>query len=283
MIVLPLASRRLELTHTLVMGVLNVTPDSFSDGGRFLDPSAAVDAARSMLACGVDVLDVGGESTRPGAAPVTVDEEAARVVPVIRALRQLTPRPVVSIDTFHARTAEAALEAGAEIVNDVTGGRAEPEILALAARAGAVMVLGHLRGTPRTMQENVHFADVVAEVSAELAECVRSAQASGIDRARIWVDPGLGFGKTFEHNLLLLRSIRTLSAACGVPVLVGPSRKAFLGAITGKPAPERDAATHAAVAAAILHGADGVRVHDARGGVDASRVADAIRRGQVKD
>jgi dihydropteroate synthase len=260
------------------MGVLNVTPDSFSDGGRFPDREGAVAAGLAMARDGADWIDVGGESTRPGAAAVPAEVEQARVLPVISALAQaLAGReaPVwLSIDTYKASTAKAALAAGARIVNDVSGGLADPGILEVAAEADAVIVLGHLRGTLATMMQDVSFADVVAEVGDELASRVDAAKHAGCQR--IWVDPGIGFGKGTAENLALIAGLPRLRARVGVPVLMGVSRKRFLGELTGRPVDQRAFGTAAAVAACVLGGAAGVRVHDVAAMRDVLRVADAL-------
>ncbi|MEN8160518.1 MAG: dihydropteroate synthase [Myxococcota bacterium] len=265
-----------------VVGVLNATPDSFSDGGRLLagdgrpDLRAVVVRARALLEAGADVLDVGGESTRPGAAPVAVAEEIARTRPVIEALTKEFPAPV-SIDTRRRAVAEAALDAGARIVNDVSGGRHDPELLGAVARGGAALIVGHLRGEPATMQRDVHFDDVVAEVGAELAAALGAAREAGIPDERLVADPGIGFGKRLEHNLALLANAGALRARLGVPLLVGPSRKAFLGELTGEPVEARDPATAVACGIAVFAGADAVRVHDVAGARRAARIALALR------
>ena len=264
-----------------IVGVLNVTPDSFSDGGRLwratrVDVAAAVDAAAKLLAEGAHALDVGGESTRPGALEVPASEESARVVPVIEALAKRFDAPL-SVDTRKAVVAEAALQAGAHWVNDVSGLAHDPALAAVVARAGAGLILGHLRGTPETMQQQVHFTDVLREVADELSASARAAEAAGVPRARLAVDPGIGFGKQLEHNLALLARAGELRAHVGLPVLVGPSRKSFLAKLVPGEASERDAASAAACAVAVFAGADAVRVHDAAGAARAVAVAFALR------
>jgi dihydropteroate synthase len=267
-----------------ILGVLNLTPDSFSDGGRFVRASGAAPAldavlaeARAQLAAGADVLDVGGESTRPGASPVSAAEEIARTRPVVEALAKALP-VAISIDTRRADVAAAALDAGASLVNDVSGGAHDPALLEVAARRGAWLILGHLRGEPATMQRAIAFGDVLAEVGDELAVAIARAEAAGASRERIVADPGIGFGKRSPHNLALLANAGALRARLGVPVLVGASRKAFLGELTGEPAPaRRDLATHAACAVAVFAGADAVRVHDVAGARIAASVALALR------
>jgi dihydropteroate synthase len=260
-----------------LVGVLNATPDSFSDGGRFADVEAAAAWGRELVRQGAHVLDVGGESTRPGAEPVPAEVEIGRVVPLIRRLAQELGLPI-SVDTRKARVADAALAAGACAVNDVSGGRFDPELLAVAARHGADLVLGHLRGEPATMQRDVRFDDVLEEVAEELAAAVERAREAGVARERIAVDPGIGFGKCREHNLALLANVGVLRERLGRPVLVGPSRKSFLGELTGEPRPAaRDLASHVACAVAVFAGADAVRVHDVAGAASAVAVARALR------
>ena len=265
-----------------VVGVLNATPDSFSDGGRFVrdresvDVVAAVAAAAALLREGADVIDVGGESTRPGACAVPAAVEAARAVPVIEALAKRFEAPL-SIDTRKAEVAEAALDAGASIVNDVSGLRFDPVLAGVAARAGATLVLGHLRGVPETMQDAPRFGDVLEEVARDLESSLACARAAGVPDARLAVDPGLGFGKELAHNLTLLAHPGWLRARLGLPVVVGPSRKSFLGALTGDPVSERDPASWAACAVAAFTGADAVRVHAPAGAARAVAVGRALR------
>lgn len=265
-----------------LVGVLNVTPDSFSDGGRLLgaggapDVEAALAHGLRLVSEGAHVLDVGGESTRPGAAAVPEALEIARTRPVIEALAKATSVPV-SIDTRRSVVAEAALAAGARVVNDVSGLRHDPALAGVAARHGAWLVLGHLRGEPATMQQGIAFTDCVAEVTAELAASVERALRAGVARGRLVVDPGIGFGKRLPHNLALLAGAGAIGARLGLPVLVGPSRKSFLAELTGDPVEARDAATHAACAVAIYAGADAVRVHDVAGARRAATVAAALR------
>ncbi len=261
------------------MGVVNVTPDSFSDGGRFIDPTAAVVHARRLVADGADVLDVGGESTRPGATPVAATEESARVVPVIARLAKDVDVPI-SVDTSKSSVAEEAIAAGACIVNDVSAGLSDAGMLPVVARHRAGVVLMHMRGDPRTMQADPAYADVVADVRAHLAARVEAAIVAGVRGDAIAVDPGLGFGKTVAHNVALLRRLGEI-ASIGKPVLVGASRKSFIGRLTaeGDAVPEptdRVEGTIAAHAIAIAHGAAIVRAHDVKAAVRAARVADAI-------
>jgi dihydropteroate synthase len=256
-----------------VMGVLNVTPDSFSDGGAFLAPAAAAAHAEEMVADGADLIDVGGESTRPGATPVDVTEELRRVIPVIEALGE-GGRVPVSIDTSKAAVARAATGAGAVFVNDVTALRGDPEMPHVVAESGADLCLVHMLGEPRTMQDDPRYADVVAEVAAFLEDRLAFAVAAGIAEERVWLDPGIGFGKTLEHNLELLRRLREI-VALGRPVVVGASRKRFLGAITGRGEADRVAGTVAANVIAFAQGAHMFRVHDVAATRDALLVASA--------
>ncbi|WP_043829212.1 dihydropteroate synthase [Muricoccus aerilatus] len=259
-----------SLGRPLVMGVLNVTPDSFSDGGKHFDPRAALMAADAMLTAGADMIDVGGESTRPGAPPVDAETEMARVLPVIRAIARDAP---VSVDTRHAATMRAALEAGAEVVNDVTALRHDPEALAVAAEAGCSVVLMHMPGTePATMQEHAHYADVTLEVTEFLAGRIAACEAAGIPRERIAVDPGIGFGKTMEHNLELLDRLPIL-LGLGCPILVGASRKRFIGTLSGLKAPaDRMAGSLGVAVSAATRGAAMLRVHDVAETVAALRL-----------
>ena len=269
-------SRRFELgRRTLVMGILNVTPDSFSDGGRFLDPSRALEQARRMIDEGADLLDVGGESTRSGAAPVPEDEEIRRVLPVIEAIRSGSGIPI-SVDTAKAAVADRALEAGADIVNDVTALTADPAMPAVAARYGAGVILMHRQGTPRTMQADPRYADVVREVRDYLAGRIAGLAAEGLAPDSLAVDPGIGFGKTLEHNVALLHNLDAL-AGLGRPVVVGLSRKSFLGRITGRETDDRLAGGLGAAAWAIARGAHIIRTHDAKETCDMVRVVDMLR------
>jgi dihydropteroate synthase len=259
----------------VIAGVLNLTPDSFSDGGRFDSSGSAVAAGLAMARQGAQWLDVGGESTRPGAEPVPEAEEIRRVVPVLARLTgELAGGARLSIDTYKAGTAAAALAAGACIVNDISGGLLDPDILGVAAARGATVVLGHLRGRPATMMEGIRYADVVTEVADELGERVAAARAAGC--RDIWADPGIGFGKALAHNLALLAELPLLKRRLGVPLMVGVSRKRFIGELTGRPVGERAYGTAAAVAAAVLAGVDAVRVHDVGEIADVVRVSEAI-------
>jgi dihydropteroate synthase len=255
--------------------VLNVTPDSFSDGGQHAEPEAALAAGATLVAQGADWIDVGGESTRPEAAPVAEEEERRRVVPVLQTLRARLPAHVrLSIDTYKAGTAAAALAAGATVVNDVSGGALDPDVLSVAARADAAIVLGHLRGIPRSMMEGVGFGDVVEEVAAELGTRIAAARAAGC--REIWIDPGIGFGKLLDHNLALLAHLPDLRRLAEVQIMIGVSRKRFIGELTGKPVDARVFGTAGAVAAAVMGGADALRVHDVEQMRDVIAVAAAI-------
>lgn len=268
-------SRRvLRLDRASVAGVLNVTPDSFSDGGRHAAVEDAVRAGRAMRAAGAALLDVGGESTRPGASSPDEAEELRRVIPVVERLVAEVELPV-SVDTRRAAVARAALEAGAEIVNDVSGLSHDPALARVIADAGAGCVLMHMRGTPDTMDGLAVYQDVVRDVARELAARRDAALAAGIAPDRVVLDPGLGFAKHAEHNLALLGRLDAI-LALGHPVMVGPSRKRFLGAVTGRPVDQRDAATAAACVAARMRGAHLFRVHDVAGCVEALKVAEAI-------
>src|SRR5215213_6040207 len=253
-----------------LMGIVNVTPDSFSDGGLYLDAEAAVAHGRELASQGADIVDVGGESTRPGAKEVPADEELARTEPVVAALA--SDGIPVSIDTSKTHVAEAAIAAGAAMVNDVTALRADPGLAGLCADRGCEVVLMHMLGTPRTMQDAPEYDDVVDDVRAFLAERVQAAVDSGIAEERIWVDPGIGFGKTVEHNLELLRRLGEL----GRPMAVGTSRKSFLGRLTGREVTERLGGTIAGNVRALRAGAGALRVHDVREVADAAKVAAAI-------
>jgi dihydropteroate synthase len=263
--------------RTYVFGVVNVTPDSFFDGGRYREPSRAVEHGLVLVQQGADALDIGGESTRPGAKPVSLAEELQRVVPVVERLASEVGVPI-SVDTYKAEVARAAVRVGASIINDVSGGLKDESMLATVAELGATIIIGHMRGDPATMQQQINFGDVVAEVISELRARVRQAIKAGISAERIWIDPGIGFGKTAEQSMRLLKSLGEIREAVGYPVLVGPSRKSFIGEVTGQPAEQRLMGTCAASAAVVLAGADAVRLHDVEQLVPGIRVADAISR-----
>jgi dihydropteroate synthase len=263
-----------------LMGVVNVTPDSFSDGGLYLDPEAAIAHGRELARQGAEILDVGGESTRPGAEEVSAEEELARVEPVIAGLARAADldadgQVLLSVDTSKLAVAEAALDAGATIVNDVTALRRDSEIAALCADRGAGLVLMHMQGDPRSMQRSPSYEDVVADVKAFLAERVEAALAAGVVEERIWLDPGIGFGKTLEHNLELLRRLGELREL-GRPLVIGTSRKSFLGRIDGSPVGERLGGTIASSVLAVAEGAEVLRVHDVAEVRDALALAGAV-------
>jgi dihydropteroate synthase len=274
-IVLDCRGRPLDLSRVAVMGILNITPDSFSDGGVFLDADRALAQAHEMVAAGASILDIGGESTRPGAQPVSVQQELDRVLPVIEKLAQQISLPI-SIDTSKPEVMRAAVAAGAGFINDVYALRA-PGALDAAASLGVPVCLMHMQGEPRTMQSDPHYGNVVAEVKQFLAQRVSAAAAAGIGRERLVVDPGFGFGKTLEHNRALLRGLREI-VALGVPVLAGLSRKSMIGKALGLPLEQR---LHASVALALLavqNGARIVRVHDVAPTVQAIRMWEAVNR-----
>lgn len=260
--------------RTHVMGIVNVTPDSFSDGGKFLDADAAVDHALRMADEGADFIDVGGESSRPGSDPISVEEEIRRTIPVIERIAAKVSVPI-SIDTYKSEVARRALDAGATIVNDISAMTMDERMAVVVAEHRASVILMHMKGTPKTMQVDPMYTDVVGEVREYLAKRIDAARAAGI--GQIMIDPGVGFGKTLEHNLALIRNLGALRDL-GVPVLVGPSRKSFLGTILNLPVEERLEGTAAAVTVCILNGASVVRVHDVRAMVRVAKVADALKR-----
>ena len=267
--------RNLDLTRRAqIMGILNVTPDSFSDGGHFAAHDAALAHAREMISEGAAIIDIGGESTRPGALPVDADEEIRRTIPVIKSLRAEWDG-LISIDTMKASVAEAALEAGADIVNDVSGLTADPEMAAVCAASDCGIVIMHMRGTPADMQDNPSYSDVVAEVRGFFDERLETLEKLGISPTRLCFDPGIGFGKTLEHNLALLRHIDELTP--GFPLLLGVSRKSLIAKLTGAELPaDRDAATFALTAMARTKGIMLHRVHDVKGNLAALRVAEGV-------
>jgi len=267
-------------TRGLIMGIVNVTPDSFSDGGQYFDPERAIEHGLELAAEGAGILDVGGESTRPGAAPVSEEEELRRVVPVIRALRAQT-QALISIDTFKATVAEQALAAGADIINDVSGLTHDPRMVEVARASTCGLVVMHMKGEPRTMQLNPVYADVVAEVAACFEERVTTLAAAGIDPRRIVLDPGIGFGKNLDHNLALLRSLPLLRVQ-GRPLVIGVSRKSMIGKVLGTPGmAARTWPTVAVTSYVREHGAHIVRVHEVKPNADAMRMTEAILFGVV--
>ncbi len=259
----------------LVMGILNVTPDSFFDGGRHANTVAAVEHALEMVHDGADIIDVGGESSRPGAAPIPAEVELSRVLPVIAGIKERADA-LISVDTTKARVAREALAAGAGIVNDISALRFDPGMAGVIADAGAFVVLMHMRGTPRTMQENPIYADPVAEIKAFFVDRMEAAVRAGIPESRIILDPGIGFGKRLEHNLAIIRGIRSF-LELGAPILIGLSRKSFLGEILDLPPEERLVGTIAANAVAVRNGADIIRVHDVKEGRQTAEVARRLR------
>jgi dihydropteroate synthase len=270
--------RSLSLHRPLIMGILNLTPDSFSDGGQYHTPDRAVAAALQMEADGADIIDIGGESTRPGAAPVSADEELARIMPVIEQLAG-TLKGAISVDTWKSTVAACALAAGAEIINDISGFTFDPEMAAVAAVRGAGVVLMHTRGTPGQMQQDTAYRDLLTEVTASLCSSVVSAQDAGVASECIALDPGIGFGKDAAGNREMLRRLAELSAF-GLPILVGPSRKSFIGATLGREKPsDRIFGTAAAVALSIANGAAVLRVHDVRAMRDVADMAYAVIHG----
>jgi dihydropteroate synthase len=267
-------ARTLDLSAPIVMGVLNVTPDSFSDGGQFDRPSEALDRALRMVDEGAGLIDIGGESTRPGAEPVSEQEELRRVVPIIEALAARSPVPI-SIDTSKPAVMRAGVQAGASLINDICALR-EPAALETAAASGAAVCLMHMQGEPRTMQREPHYRDVVAEVRAFLQARVTACLAAGIDANRLLLDPGIGFGKRLQHNLALLAAIPDL-AVHERPVLIGASRKSMFGTLLGRPVEDRLAGGLAVAAASVLAGAKVIRTHDVRATVDAVKVGVALK------
>ena len=262
--------------RTHVMGILNVTPDSFSDGGCYLDVQQAVDHAKLMVSEGATLVDIGGESSRPGASSVSVAEELVRVIPVIGAVAD-TIDVLISVDTSKADVAQEALEAGAHIVNDITALRGDVEMASVVARMEAGLILMHMKGTPRTMQQAPQYEDVVHDVRSSLQESIKVAEAQGVAVERIIIDPGIGFGKTTEHNLELLKRLAEFQSL-NKPLLIGTSRKSFIGNVLNLPVTKRVEGTAATVCWAIAHGADIVRVHDVKANVRAARMTDALYR-----
>jgi dihydropteroate synthase len=265
-------SFQFDLAQPLVMGIVNVTPDSFSDGGLHLQHDAALACAHQLIAEGADILDIGGESTRPGARPISVQEELDRVLPIIEGLRGASVP--ISIDTFKPEVMQAAIAAGAQMVNDINALQ-DASAMNIVAASNAAVCLMHKQGNPQTMQAKPNYQDVVCEVSAYLRERISAAEATGIQRNRIVIDPGFGFGKTLEHNLTLLRDLKKLTEL-GVPVLAGLSRKSMLGAMTGQDVGQRLSASVAAALIAAQRGASILRVHDVRATVDAFKIWNAV-------
>ena len=266
-----------NLDSPKIMGILNVTPDSFSDGGRYTGLNAAIRQAETMLAEGADMIDVGGESTRPGSDPVPAEEQIRRVVPAIKAIRNLMPNTTISIDTTLSQVADAALEAGANLINDIAAGRGDPNMLAFAAQADVPLILMHMRGTPKTMQEQPCYRDVVEEVKAFLLERIDVALAAGVKPGNIAIDPGIGFGKRKEDNLALLAHLAQF-VDTGYPVLLGTSRKRFMGSICNVTDPsELVTASAVTTALGVMAGVQMYRVHDVKANRQAADVAWAIK------
>lgn len=272
---------RIEIgRRTIIMGILNVTPDSFSDGGLYMDPDVAVRKAVEMVEEGADIIDVGGESTRPGADPVTAEEEIRRVIPVISRLVDELPGIPISIDTYKADVAKAAIEEGASIVNDISAMRMDPRMVEILSSHDVGVVLMHMKGTPKDMQLNPQYDHVISEIYEFLQERAEFAEANGVDGSRIVVDPGIGFGKDLGHNLEIVRRLNEFKSL-GFPILLGPSRKSFIGKILDLPPQERVEGTGAVVSIAIACGVDIVRVHDVKEMVRVARMADAIERDAI--
>ena len=266
--------------RTHVMGVINVTPDSFSDGGQFLEKDRAVEQALQLAGDGADLIDIGGESTRPYSKGISADEEMNRVIPVIEALKKELRIPI-SIDTLKAQVAREALRSGASMVNDISALRLDPEMASVVAQAGVPVILMHMKGTTADMQVAPTYGDVASEIITFLRSVMDQAVRSGVRRDRIIVDPGIGFGKSFDHNLEILKELGRLQCL-EAPILVGSSRKAFIGRILDKKVHERDTGTMATVAAAVMNGAHIVRVHNVKQAVETVRVIDAIKRGKIE-
>ena len=263
--------------RTYLMGILNVTPDSFSDGGEFNNPTTALNQAQALVAAGADIIDVGGQSTRPGAEQISVEEELERVLCVLEVIRQKIDVPI-SVDTTRASVAKAAVDAGADMINDISGGTFDSSMFSTVASMNVPIVLMHIRGTPQTMQQMTDYQDVVEEICNFLSQQITAAIAAGIKKEKIIIDPGIGFAKNLEHNLEIFRRLTELRRL-KCPILVGPSRKSFIGRILNQPDPKaRVWGTAGACCAAIFNGADILRVHDVEQIRDVSMVADAIKR-----
>jgi dihydropteroate synthase len=269
-------------TKTCIMGILNVTPDSFTDGGIFFQRDSAVEHGLRMAEHGADIIDIGGESTRPGSVPVDYEEEVRRTIPVIESLSRRINFPI-SIDTYKADVAKRALDAGASMVNDISGLRFDPDMAGVVAEYRVPVVVMHIRGTPKNMQVNPEYEALIPEIMDYLRGSMRLAVDAGVGEDMIIIDPGIGFGKTLEHNLQILKHLHKFTLL-GKPLLVGPSRKAFIGKLLGDaPTSERMEGTAAAVAISIMNGANIVRVHDVKEMVKVAKVADAIKRGAIQE
>jgi len=273
------SQRELSLERPLIMGILNITPDSFSDGNLYSDPQRAIERALEMVAEGADIIDIGGESTRPGSAPVPAEDELKRVIPVISALAGRTPCPI-SVDTWKSPVARAAMDAGASIINDISGLNLDPQMAAVAARTGAGVVLMHTRGTPQSMQHDTVYADLIGEITHSLRHSLAMAGEAGIEMERIAIDPGIGFAKTAAQNLEILRRLAEFTSL-GRPLLAGTSRKSFIGKVLNRDTGQRTHGTAATVALAVHNGADILRVHDVRAMRDVADMAHAITAGHT--
>ncbi|RLB67334.1 MAG: dihydropteroate synthase [Deltaproteobacteria bacterium] len=265
--------------QSLIMGILNITPDSFSDGNRFLTPEEALTHAHLLISEGADIIDIGGESTRPGAAKVEENQELNRVIPVIEALRSEFPQLPISIDTYKSRVADAAINAGADIINDISAFNFDPEMAKVAASTGAYACLMHIQGTPLDMHKDPTYNDLFAEICRYFEKSITLAVTAGVKRKKLIIDPGIGFGKTLKHNLLLLKHLKDFTGF-GLPLLIGTSRKSFIGKLTGDPVDQRLFASLATVAQALTNGANIVRVHDVAATKQAITVIDAINHSQ---
>ena len=272
---LEIGQRVLDLSsRTHLMGVLNVTPDSFSDGGKFFKPEEAVKQGLKLAEEGADIIDIGGESTRPGSEHVTIEEELSRVIPVIEELTKMIQVPI-SIDTYKSKVAKEALDSGASMVNDISGLRYDPEMKKVIAKYDVPVVLMHIKGTPKNMQENPHYDNLIEEIKTYLIESIKIAKEAGIDEDKIIIDPGIGFGKTPEDNLRILKNLNEFTEL-GRPLMVGVSRKSFIGKILNLPTEERLEGSLASMAAAILNGANILRVHDVKESKRVAKLVDAI-------
>jgi len=273
---IPYPGGKLSLNRTLIMGVLNVTPDSFSDGGKFYEPEIAINHALQMLDEGADIIDIGGESTRPGAEPLPIDIELKRVIPIIQSIIKARPDAVISIDTYKSIAAEKSIKAGAKIVNDISGLSFDPEMKNVIREYKVPVVIMHIKGTPRNMQENPYYEDLMGELIQYFRERINLALEAGIRKNQIIIDPGIGFGKRIEDNYVILNHLDEL-ASLGYTVLVGPSRKSFVGKVLNLPPAERIWGTAAAVAIAVYKGVNIIRVHDVKEMIQVVKIAERIR------
>lgn len=272
----------LPLDRPRVMGILNVTPDSFSDGGKFYDTQLAIEHGLKLLSEGADILDIGGESTRPGAKPVSVEEELKRVIPVIEGIKKEAPDALISIDSYKSEVAEQAIKAGARMVNDISGLRFDHRMVEVVSRYQVPVVIMHIKGTPKDMQDNPQYEDLISEIRQYFLQQIKFAVEHGISQDRIIIDPGIGFGKKLEHNYEILAHLEEFKEL-GYPILVGPSRKSFIGNILNLPPQERLWGTAAAVTAAILKGAEIIRVHDVKEMLQVIKIAECIKQCILSD